>query len=185
MKSNLILVVLLFTISNFANAGGNYNPDSAVQYANQYALNPNSAYPNFSSDCTNFVSQSLRAGGLYDDSSVLMPITPLTGAGSTTTTPIYVSDPWSPYNWYFFKKDPFSGTPAYNTFSATWSVANQSYKRLRTGADSWKYAGSYKIQSVNTNIPVNYGDIVYADWTDDAIIDHAMIVTGFQYKNGN
>lgn len=48
------------------------NIDDAVQYATDYATSPNTAeYDKFSSDCTNFVSQILEAGGVqqevYDD----------------------------------------------------------------------------------------------------------------------
>lgn len=81
------------------------------------------------------------------------------------------------------KKDWNSGTPGPRTFSATWSVAHESFQRLKTSADSWKYIGSYKV-TPRLNIPVNYGDIVYADWKDDGRVDHAMIVTGFQNQSG-
>jgi hypothetical protein len=44
-----------------------YNRTAAVDYALTWASNGsqkrNSAYPNFSNDCTNFVSQALKAGG--------------------------------------------------------------------------------------------------------------------------
>jgi Putative amidase domain len=45
------------------------NRQAIVDYATRYAINPNSAYKNFASsggDCTNFVSQSMRAGGWTD-----------------------------------------------------------------------------------------------------------------------
>lgn len=43
----------------------NYNRLAAKKYAEEYALTPNPAYPYYSdNDCTNFISQSLRAGGL-------------------------------------------------------------------------------------------------------------------------
>lgn len=41
-----------------------YNRTAAVNYAFQYATTPNSAYTNFSRDCTNFISQCLLAGGI-------------------------------------------------------------------------------------------------------------------------
>ncbi len=55
-----------------ATSGINYDSDAAVRYADQYALNYNSKWPNFNSvggDCANFVSQCLYAGGLPMDSS--------------------------------------------------------------------------------------------------------------------
>lgn len=43
-----------------------YNRHAAVVYAKQWALGHNPQYPYFANngDCTNFVSQALRAGGL-------------------------------------------------------------------------------------------------------------------------
>lgn len=42
----------------------NYSSTKAVKYARQYALGWNTVYPKYSADCTNFVSQCLRAGGI-------------------------------------------------------------------------------------------------------------------------
>ena len=43
-----------------------YSGSGAASYADQYALHPNTpAYPVFSADCTNFVSQAAHAGGGY------------------------------------------------------------------------------------------------------------------------
>lgn len=45
----------------------NYNRNLAKNYAEKYALNPNSQYPYFKdNDCANFVSQVLRAGGIEE-----------------------------------------------------------------------------------------------------------------------
>ncbi|MBE6062217.1 MAG: hypothetical protein E7207_01325 [Clostridium butyricum] len=44
-----------------------FNIDNAIQYAEQYALTPNTKYINFNNsggDCTNFISQILYAGGI-------------------------------------------------------------------------------------------------------------------------
>ncbi len=50
-----------------------YSPSSAASYAEQYATMRNVFYPGYVSDCTNFVSQCLHAGGL-----------PMVGTNSTT-----------------------------------------------------------------------------------------------------
>jgi len=42
---------------------GSYDRVASVAYAKQYALTYNSAFKHFNNDCTNFVSQSLNAGG--------------------------------------------------------------------------------------------------------------------------
>jgi hypothetical protein len=48
-------------------ASGYYNGNSAALYARQYALHYNPSYRSWSSDCTNFASQSVKAGGwVYD-----------------------------------------------------------------------------------------------------------------------
>lgn len=41
-----------------------YNARKAVEYAHQYWNSPNPAYPHFTDDCTNFISQCLHAGGI-------------------------------------------------------------------------------------------------------------------------
>lgn len=87
MKKYSIGIIIAFILVNNTYAGGYYNPNTAVQYARQYALHPNSTYPEFSSDCTNFLSQSLRAGGLTDDKWAYVPLGPLTGPGSTIQSP--------------------------------------------------------------------------------------------------
>lgn len=53
---------------------GTYNRSNAVYYANLYSCNPpyqcrNSAYTSISNDCTSFVSQILRYGGVAIDSA--------------------------------------------------------------------------------------------------------------------
>lgn len=40
-----------------------YDREAAVRYANQWWNDYNPAYPKFANDCTNYVSQCLRAGG--------------------------------------------------------------------------------------------------------------------------
>lgn len=45
-------------------AAQNYTASSAVAYARKWAKSRNSAYASYSSDCTNFVSQALAAGGI-------------------------------------------------------------------------------------------------------------------------
>ncbi len=54
----MVLVILMTTPFVFA-----YNRYAAVNYAWTYVWLPNNAYHQESNDCTNFVSQCLRAGG--------------------------------------------------------------------------------------------------------------------------
>jgi len=43
---------------------GGYNPEKAVSYAERFWNTTNPAYPRFTDDCTNFISQCLHAGGI-------------------------------------------------------------------------------------------------------------------------
>ncbi|HBZ83659.1 MULTISPECIES: amidase domain-containing protein [Brevibacillus] len=43
---------------------GGYQPEKAVAYAERYWNTTNPAYPRFTDDCTNFISQCLYAGGI-------------------------------------------------------------------------------------------------------------------------
>ncbi|MGN7472323.1 amidase domain-containing protein [Brevibacillus sp. SAFN-007a] len=43
---------------------GGYQPEKAVAYAERYWNATNPAYPRFTDDCTNFISQCLHAGGI-------------------------------------------------------------------------------------------------------------------------
>ena len=53
-------------MSAFVNAG--YNNVKAMAYALKYAKNPNPSYRFYENgDCTNFVSQAIKAGGIKYD----------------------------------------------------------------------------------------------------------------------
>ena len=85
---------------NLASKNTFYNRTSARNYLNQYTRTPNSSYYNYSSlggDCTNFVSQMARAGG--------MPMTPQKSNPTTN-------------DWYYYG----SNLP-YRT--STWTGAHQ------------------------------------------------------------
>ncbi|MBE5927766.1 MAG: hypothetical protein E7267_00090 [Lachnospiraceae bacterium] len=49
------------------NLNDEYDVEKAVAYARKYALEANSEYPLFEQNCTNFVSQCLREGGLAEE----------------------------------------------------------------------------------------------------------------------
>ena len=77
MKERLYVIVLaLFIMSLMPVEASAYSASSAISYSNTYALSPNSmnalgeGYNYYSgSDCTNFTSQTLYAGGLSMDST--------------------------------------------------------------------------------------------------------------------
>ncbi len=174
-----LVIVSISLFASVAVAGGSYNPESAVSYAQQWAYSRNPAYrTDFQYDCTNFFSQIMRAGGLTDDKVIFL--NPSTGAGSTTNggNPLM---PWDTRNWYYMNGGTYN--PSSTSFAATWTVAQQMYLRMKMGVDGWKYIGAYNL-GATTNIAVNYGDAVFAQWQPqtDPNINHAMLVTGFQNK---
>ena len=59
-----IIAIGLVSVITFSNSVYAYSGKNAANYAKTFAKNYSTVYPKFSSDCTNFVSQCVRAGGL-------------------------------------------------------------------------------------------------------------------------
>ncbi|MBM7865810.1 hypothetical protein GTO89_03255 [Heliobacterium gestii] len=57
-----ILIIFCFSYPAYA-----INGESAARYADQWATSCNTAWPSYTQDCTNFVSQALYAGGMPMD----------------------------------------------------------------------------------------------------------------------
>lgn len=75
-----------------------YNYTAMVNYATRYALNYNPAYRSFASDCTNFISQAMYAGGWTMVSGVYY-----TSNSAWWYNSLNQSYPWAgAHNWYFF-----------------------------------------------------------------------------------
>lgn len=157
----LLLLVVMVTFSTTPVAFA-WNKSSAVSYADTYALNPNTSWPNFENqggDCTNFVSQCLNYGGIRMDTNYT-----------------------DRNNWYMAKN-------IYNAWiwGYPWTVAHDFYEYFRTSSrtSSYRYfINSYDWQSAtsrpvppNDNTSLNNGDIVSLDFTGDGRRDHNMIVT--------
>lgn len=73
MKRKIILVLLIICIVGYSDIvhiseADPYNREAAVEYARKYVFERNSNYASLESNCTNFVSQSLVAGGKQMDS---------------------------------------------------------------------------------------------------------------------
>ena len=105
-----------------ANYSG-YNPSAAVTYADQYALNYNSAYRSYASsggDCANFVSQCLRAGGLPTTSSWYAYSSAWVSAGGQRT---YMANTYGQLITSPSASDIQAGNPVYYPSS----VANSGY----------------------------------------------------------
>lgn len=142
-----------------------YNGQTAANYANVYALSTNSHYPNYgTTDCTNFVSQALDAGG--------QP--PRTATGSVTPTSLK--------NWWDFS----------TTQAVTWfEIGSQSTKTSRVAVDlkwfmaaesGWgSVAATYSYASDGPAPPydsIGTGDILFYNWGGGTGISHAAIQVG-------
>lgn len=139
-----------------------WNKADAVAYAEKYALSPNPAWPYFSGvDCTNFVSQALKYGGIDMD-------------------PTRVDRS----RWYMAKNQ--NGTWVWGY---PWTVARSMYTyfgrdsdkaayRYFIGAYDWNSATSYTTPP-NSNGRLNRADMVSYDFDLSAGegIDHTSIVT--------
>lgn len=137
-----------------------YRRQNAVSYGVKFALNPNPAYRYFpehgdgGGDCSNFISQCLRAGGAPMD---------------------YTSErPW----WY-----SSNGTADVNehTWSVSWSVAHSLYWCLKV-RNELNLPGLKGLEVPDINM-LELGDIIqYEDYTGK--IYHSAIITSFSYNGG-
>jgi cell wall-associated NlpC family hydrolase len=138
-----------------ASAATTYNRAAAVQYADTYWNNYNSAYPSFATkggDCTNFVSQALYAGGV----------------------PMHTSPQYSGSAvWYMLQ----SRKKSYS-YSVSWINVMSNMAFLQS-------LGATKIADVTGAAPgqlvsdgnAQPGDVVLYDWNSDGTFDHESIIT--------
>lgn len=154
MKSIFLsLITLSILLSSPAHADSarksSWGKNSAKNYAIKYAINNNPAYITFANDCTNFVSQILRAGGWKD-----------------TKTRVSTQDS----SWYYTNG---------KTYSQTWSTSHGLRNRLKNGYEKGATQLSRSFMGIGgsyLNSKVDIGDIVFADWGGDGRFDHAMSV---------
>ncbi|MDA8206225.1 MAG: amidase domain-containing protein [Thermaerobacter sp.] len=151
-----------------------YNGGAAATYADTYWSNYNSNYPSFIDDCTNFVSQSLYAGGLPQYVYYNLH----TGVPETTSN-----------NAYWFMD---SGNVNY---AYSWTVAADLYAHLTQYGYGTLYATHPGTDTVLMTGMVK-GDVLFYNWGEagnpsgTAGINHATIQTGYgttsdSYTNAN
>jgi hypothetical protein len=118
----------------------------------------NPAYRRFTNDCTNFVSQALRAGGWRD-------VGPSIGS-------LIVGFPHRSYpnDWWYLKHTPDDRWGQ----SLTWNNANSFFVFINA---SGRADLTLKLKNLEP------GDVLLADWTFDFDVDHAMIVTRKDQKD--
>ena len=135
-----------------------YNATNAVNYADTWAEARNPGYTQFSSDCTNFVSQVMRAGGaaMNDDWFYY-------GSRNYSRTWSVADD----FKWYV--KDVYGAA------------------RLASGwTRDGRYHGStylYPYINNSSNIPNTGRVVIFYDWDDDGKIDHSAYCVGTGYSN--
>ena len=148
----------IFLQANFAFA---YSGSAAASYADSYAINPNwGTYGiELQDDCTDFVSQSLAAGGLPQE----------TDNGTNVKS--------DPYEWWF------SGFGSTASYTWAWSAANNLRNFLLYYSPYPNYFGSdYGTYSGDSTYPVNdvyTGDPLFYDWTSSGTYDHAAIQVAY------
>ena len=158
MKRSAFLIASLMFVSTtvFADAPrkSTWNPTAAKNYALQYALTPNKNYVFFSNDCTNFISQIMRAGGWKDT---------ITKQSTQDTS------------WYYTSR---------TSYAQTWSTAQGLRNRLNNGYERGAEKLSRSIGGVGgvyLNNKIAAGDVIFVDWTGDGRFDHAMSVVSKSY----
>lgn len=145
--------------ANLALTSWTYNPTAAVAYADRYSCNPpytcrNSSYTSFGgSDCTNFVSQAVRAGG------------------------VAIGSDWQPYNYNWVNVSGFALMTYNRNFSPGYQLMDktQNYNPASKG-DSLVYDWGKGDGISHRNIQAGYGyrAIDYsADGQGDYIDQHA------------
>jgi hypothetical protein len=136
--SAALLVALLATAGPVAA----YDPNAAAAYADQWAQSRNSNYPNLPDDCTNFVSQALRAGGY-----------PMSGVGYDETKYL---------NWWVLK-----GPQGTFSWSFSWTVSSDLLNMLY-----YDYPGGFPVVykspsqqgSGSASSGGAKGDVLFYDW---------------------
>jgi hypothetical protein len=153
-----VAVALLGLVSATARTFA-YNGSAAAAYAEKYAINDNVNYYNFPSDCTNFVSQALLAGGVYQRGMYN-----------------YDDTAW----WYQEDMYPYS-------YSTTWAQVIDNYNWLIDYATNpgGSLVGSYYAPPNWANDGLSLGDPIYYDWESDGDVDHMAIQAAYGYDSVN
>ncbi|MEL7626523.1 MAG: amidase domain-containing protein [Anaerolineaceae bacterium] len=149
-----IIILAVFSVSTAI--AGSYNRTNAVNYADTWAHDRNSAYKSYGSgcgctDCTNYVSQALYNGGY-----------PMR-TGNWNVDSYF--EWWSRI--YLFVKQN----------SKTWSATDWFNTYLAQFPSEFQYVTSYT--------SLSGGDFFLLDLTGDGIPDHARFVVGNGYTSTN
>lgn len=147
------------SVQSSVQSSKNYSSSKAVSYARKWATKRNSAYASYPSDCTNFVSQAVYAGGI----SMRKPRTIKHGVTQTTS-------------YWYSKKHKFTGTTGRVSYEYDVST---SWMRV---SDLYKYAISHGAKAISCSTlsslqnKAKPGDIVQLK--KNGSWHHSIIITG-------
>lgn len=145
-----------YAVNNYSRA---YGSSSGQNPFTNYNWVPNGG------NCTNFVSQAIL-GGLAKSSSASVVFSKRYD---------FDSDAGSQYSWYFHndgdRSPSFTGAPKLLEYAKT---NKSTYKGLH-----FTFVTKDTLQVALDYNAVKVGDVVFADWQHDGIIDHTMLVTAY------
>ncbi|MDF2988239.1 MAG: hypothetical protein K0R50_3749, partial [Eubacterium sp.] len=147
-----------------------YNRDGAYNWAHKHWQNYSREFVNLGDqeweggDCTNFVSQCLRAGGAENDTR-------------------------GTYKWYYINKD--TSKTSEHSYSWTWPTA-RGLNSVLTGNNNKKEfgpKGSEKVITGDTNYTsdlgqfIALGDLIQYEWSPSSKIKHSAVIVGMFYNS--
>lgn len=158
------LVLALSLIALLAAPAAAYNPSAAVSYADQWWNGTNSGPPRYyvrfsANDCTNYISQALRAGSLAPISSYPSP-----GAS-------YNQKQVDVRNWFW---DPDSSV--FTQYSYSWTSADYLMRH------AYSYIG-WRFQPVSYFAYLDAGDFFVMDLVGNGQATHGRFVVGWGYDS--
>jgi hypothetical protein len=165
--TGLLSIAAVIRLLGSAGDAAAYVPNAAAAYADQYWNHCGTLkYPCFSNDCTNFVSQAIRAGGY-----------PLHCVGCDTN---------DDHNWYI--QNVNNRIPPIWQYSDSWSYAQNLRNILILDVPGGYTAGTYPGTSTLANPAGGKGDVFFYDWdsiSETRPIDHASINVGYGSTDDN
>ncbi len=171
-----------------AGLGGNpLNRSAVANYAWWIWWQRSSSYANFDldnlgGDCTNYVSQLMQAGGYGNDAEFYSERTDQRYYGQIG------------HNTYrnnngqrFYTSPSFRGVTANKQYIKNrWYTSDYYYYKNFLASNPWStYYSGYGSMWASMFNGVGVGDVVYADWENDGLWDHSMIITNTYLSGGN
>lgn len=176
-KISTIVIVIILCIVNVVPVFASYDRSAVVAYAYKYADDANSTYYEFSSDCTNFVSQCEAVGGVVSYMPNSFPSAPSVFSNLKV-------DSSSDY-WYMVHRTRSVGKNYY-IYTKTWSCVREFrdyFKGTRnSGSNSiakvYSYKTSYWETAKSKLVP---GDVLQYDENGHA---HSIIIVSVHDRGG-